>query len=255
MFKTYFIRILAVLNVIFAVYVFFDVGQRLSDNHTVNGNLEKICAAAGLIYDSDTVSDAPEFSWVFTREPADELTFVKRLLGEDTAVQTIGGGIVQYSGNSGEALFRENGTFELSLPDFEVRNGRSNSANELANRLGLLLRKTDERSDTLTYVLVYDKREVFNQTFKFEFGAEKGVKISGTYASGAAVRVTEPKSSGFATTAPRFWDTLSENGYLISNIYSADAGYIYAEYKYTAAWRFSTDVGEFIFADGKIIEG
>jgi hypothetical protein len=245
----------AVVNAILAVYVFFDLGQRLSDEFAVSKNFNEICAAAGIMYDPDAVSDMPKFGCVFTRDPADELAFVKRLLGSDTIASTLGGGIVRYTGKNGEAIFRDNGAFELSLPDFEFDANHSDSAVKLARVLGLDLRKTDERAGTLTYVPVYDKREVFNRSAKFEFGATKGVTISGTYASGTATRVKEPKTSEFTTVAPKFWTALAENGYLLSVIYYAEAGYIYAESEYAVAWRFSTDVGDFIFSNGKITEG
>lgn len=203
-----------------------------------------------------TAKDLPEQgdlkSWFVSRDLQQEKAMVSGLLGS-TTVQDLGGGILYYYGEKGQAKFRSTGEFVLLFDRgaVPVDQDPETTARAVLKKMGIraqLAQSSPGRGDggdpTVVMTVLYDDTPVMNCQISFSFATDallmvEGRRVPDICREDPAVTALDP-----ATLLTRFVGLVNRNGYVCSEIRDIRVVLQYSDTgggKLVPVWEIETD--------------
>jgi hypothetical protein len=247
--KTYLIVLLLIVNLVFAAALVNDImeGNRARDAGL--RDLVSVYRSSGVTLAEGAIKElrTPPVSVRIVRSAESEQRLAERLLGPGTLGEDLGGSIFYYTGMSGVARFRLDGTFEVSLPYYSTTGGKLESfAEDLAATMGVKVRLLDTVGSTLHYAVLHGGSDVVNQRISFSFGSTIGVTVAGVYVVGAEQPGDEYNYADALTASLKFLREIESGGILCGAVDRVDSVYLFSGSAYIPAWRFSGDSGVYL---------
>jgi hypothetical protein len=219
--KNIIILILVLLNACLLGILALRANEEHASRRQAREQLVSLFASAGVSLDVSLISDeAPPASLTLIRDEAEEQSLAAYLLGGTPVRSDQGGGIFIYTGETGAAQFRSNGSFDAvcsrTLEDPEA------FFQEFCKTFGYEQTSSPQEGSTFTAVQCYQEYPVVDCTVTFT--VEDGVlkRTIGTYLPNSAATPAageEPLSALSALTA--FRNTIREGavGTAVTDVY------------------------------------
>lgn len=252
--KNIVIGALVVINVFFLVYYLWGViGDRASKAETL-GSLCAVFRQNGIGLLPENIHEGGVLQMAQTsRDYTAEQQLADTLL--KNASKAIQGSIYTYTGENGQAVFKNGGDFNITLKagTFNIGGDAVNTAKKLLKTMSIETNSVEaagERGDeTVTAVCTYNNQTVFNCRIILTFKNGSLLEISGKRAEG--IRATEDKTNMFSsTTALMTFLSEVKNGNLIcTKISLVEFGYKLSQVSVSgggslrAVWSILTDSG------------
>ena len=219
--KNIIIVILALVNLFLLASLVMRETMEQSAERRAEQQMVELFAADGMTLREDAVShDAPLPSMVLARDAARERAAAVFFLGENLQKEDQGGGTYAYTGNSGVALFREDGSFDVA-GKLSLENGeelcrefcKTFSFDEPAFELDA------NGSGTAAAVYRHEKYAVFNCSVILHLEQGRILTVSGTLLPETSVESGADQSlfSAFAALTA-FQNMRRETGAVVSEI-------------------------------------
>ena len=242
--------ILVLLNIFLLSVVLSDAAQaRRSAAETashVTALLEEngITASAGAVKRQS--APAP---YVLTRDSQRENEMVKKLIGEFVP-EDIGGNIISYHGQKGQALLRGSGEMDALLQNGAVplRGGEERTAFRLLRRIGIAAMTADPVQKGLDVYCTLENVPVYNAVLHFDFTTKCVEMVTGTRLFHTAVKRSEAEGMDSISVLLRFVEIVRSEGYICSRVDDVRPGYLMTvtrsgEAELQPVWRIETDTG------------
>ena len=244
--------ILALLNVFLLSVVLSDSAEaRRSAKETaasVTAVLEDngIAVADGAVL----IADAPE-KCVLTRVVSAESEKVRRIIGDNVS-EDLGGNILLYRGDQGQALLRGSGETDIVLNYGAVplRRGAERTAERLLRRIGVSARAAEraEGAETTDFYCCCEDLPVYNAVLSFSFSESCLTMVGGTRLFDSVTRSADEPGMDSVSALLRFVEIVRSEGYICSRLEGMEAGYSMTvtrsgEAELAPVWRIETDTG------------
>lgn len=255
--KNFIVLVLLIVNAILLAVVLTDaVRERGLSSGAVEG-VADILAANGI--DVSPEADLSERSLAVVemrRDTGLERQLAENLIGE-CSVSDLGGNILHYVGQNGQANFRGTGSFEMQVYDGPNEGDPLDTARRCARELGLdtarepLDYDIDERlSGTVELACSYGGSRILNCRVSFTFGSGELMMIIGTRSPDTAVSESDVKLLDVPTVLLRFLAIVTESGRVCSSLDTLELCYSMTataagEAQLVPVWRIGTDAGDF----------
>ena len=185
---------------------------------------------------------------------------VSRLLGKVTT-EDLGGNILYYRGENGEASFRGTGEFDISLSQGAVETGADpvRTAESVLSKLGMdpadlplaeLMSPTSGDAFTLTFTCAWKGDAIFNSQVTFTFTQDSLLLVSGRRAMDAVSARAEADALDVSTILMRFLDHIRSEGHVCTELRDLTPGYtmnasVSGDGTLCPVWRIETDSGAY----------
>lgn len=219
--KNIIILILALLNVCLLGILALRANEEHASRRQAREQLVSLFASAGVSLDAGLISgDTPPASLSLIRDEAEEQSLAAYLLGGTPARSDQGGGIFVYTGETGAAQFRSNGSFDVvcsrTLEDPE------DFFQEFCKTFGYEQTPAAQEEGTFTAVQYYQDYPVVDCTVTFTVEDGELKRAIGTHLPDSAATAAsdeEPLSALSALTA--FRNTIREGavGTAVTDVY------------------------------------
>ena len=255
--KNIIIGLLLLVNLFLLAVLLHDRIEASEIRREARKNVEAVFAENGIRLLADVPwNDVPELCSLH-RDMDAEYGMVRALLGR-CSVQDLGGNILFYRSEKGEARFRGTGEFQIMLTGGEITVGDEpeDTARSILRRLGLrpnadaAVTETDGQTATVTLTCQFHGSSAYNCTVSFLFTADSLLLIDGRRPlERSAVQDTQTQPLDAATVLMRYLSQARTYGIVFSEIRSVEAGGLMSvsaagEGSMTPFWRIETDVGQ-----------
>ncbi len=252
-----FLVILLLLNLFLLAVALSDTAEARRSAADTTEALTKLLEENGIAVSRGAVrlEEAP-VRRVLTRDMQEESGRVRRLLGKCSS-EDLGGNIVFYHGEKGQAVLRGSGEFDvlfLGTSD-RSRSDPEKRALRLMRRIGMEAQVPDAKeklsADGETVLLcAMGGVPVYNAQLRFTFSGQRLHMLSGTR---LFEHVKEESATGMDTASAlmRFLEIIRTEGYICSRLDALYPGYLLSltmsgEGVLTPVWRIQTDTGELL---------
>ena len=258
--KNFIILVLLIVNVVLLAVVISDRmrGDELWDQ-AVDGAVS-LLEANGIAVSEDADLSARSLN---QRGVSRSTEFERNAIGEVLgSVNTVdrGGGIIYYDGESGEAVFRGTGGFDIQYaasgaPEAE---DMERTARSIAGKLGISLLEgegsftvtSSDSSTVLEFTCSSDGARIINCTVEFRFMLGRLYSVSGTRPLDTVASETQTSVIDVPTALMRFLELTREKGHICSELRGLELCYAFSasasgEGSLTPTWLVVTDTGEF----------
>lgn len=253
--KNILIWALVFVNLFFLTFYVIGLYRDIASKTQSLRDLSALLGKNGITVDVKNIRDGgvmPEYT--ISRDQESEHRLAEALLGH-TSKTDQGGNIHVYTGESGEAVFRSGGEFNITLAPGAMMSGGDalKAAKDLLRDLKIETYSVtivgEAGNETVSAVCAVDRRPVFDCRFVLVFKEGSLVSVSGKMAS--AVRQTEKETdmSSPATALMIFLNSVKSQAITSTRIMSVSTGYALVETAVPGAgylqpvWRIDTDAG------------
>lgn len=258
--KNFIILVLLIVNVVLLAVVISDRmrGDELWDQ-AVDGAVS-LLEANGIAVSEDADLSARSLNQRgVSRSTEFERDAIGEVLGSVNTVDR-GGGIIYYDGESGEAVFRGTGGFDIQYaasgaPEAE---DMERTARSIAGKLGISLLEgegsftvtSSDSSTVLEFTCFSDGARIINCTVEFRFMLGRLYSVSGTRPLDTVASETQTSVIDVPTALMRFLELTREKGHICSELRGLELCYAFSasasgEGSLTPTWLVVTDTGEF----------
>lgn len=257
--KNFIILVLLIVNaVLLSVFIADYARERELENSAVEGAIE-LLAENGISVAGDVdLSQRSLTVLSASRDTQLEAAHVSNVLGE-TAVTDLGGNILRYAGERGEANFRGTGSFEMLIYVNDLQDETPlEQARTVAERLGLNTAREpfsydideDTMDGTLDLVCSVDSAAVVNCRLNFTFAAGNLRMVMGTRVLDNVAASSGESALDVPTVLMRFLSLVLERGHICSSLEGLELCYVMSanaagDGELTPVWRVDTDTGSF----------
>ena len=257
--KNIVIIILAAVNLFLAAIVVMNYRESRAYDQAAQKSLEQAIANSGIVLKSPDILDLePLPECTVRRSQSAEQRLVSEILGSAER-SVIGGNIVMYYGENGQACYRGTGDFEILMENDSIKTGSDpeKTSRSVLKKLGLYEAKNSltvtpvpSGGYTATATCAYNGMEVVNCWVTLTFSAENLLLISGTrFLDNISPNNTTPVIDE-NTAVMRFLQTLKSSGYICREIAEINQCYkmeisASGDGTLTPLWHFKADVGDF----------
>lgn len=258
------IIILAALNICFLVIIGLNRFEESRETGGERAALAELFADNGISIEPETIPTVLEAAWyTVNRDTDEEAKIVSKLLGRAEA-EDQGGNMYYYENENGNALFRNNGEFEIRLNYVNDGAGAGKTAARLLEDMGISFisdgAEMEERGDSrsIVYLCAWNDSPVLNCEVRLTIYAGGSVILAGRRINGTPQRSSGGEMLGINTLLVRFLDEIMTEGHVCNRIESIELCY---NMNYSASgtvlepvWRIVTDGSEYQVSvrDGKI---
>lgn len=253
--KNIVIGALVIINVFFlACFLWGAVGDRASKTETL-GSLSALYRQNGIkLLPENIHEDAILQAAQTNRDFAAEQQLADILLGKATKV--IQGSIYTYTGENGQAVFKNGGEFIITLNAgaYDIGGGAVGTAKKLLKTMDIEIHSVEaggERgNETVTAVGAFNNQSIFNCRVIITFKNDSLIEISGKRAEGIRTGTDKTGMTSSATALMTFLNGVKNGQYACTEISLVEPGY-----KLTAlsaltgslrpAWRIVADTGDY----------
>ena len=254
--------ILALLNVFLLSVVLSDSAENRRSARETAASVTALLEENGLSVAPGAVSiaSAPAPA-VLTRDIAIESEKVRKLIGEYTP-EDVGGNIIYYRAEKGQALLRGSGEMDIVLNYGAVplRGSQERTAERLLRSIGVSARPTDEGANVDFYCCC-DGVPVYNAILSFTFSENSLTMLSGTRLFDGVTRSAGEGQLDSISALLRFVEIVRTEGYICSQVDSVEAGYTMTVTRsgvseLSPVWRIVTDTGPVLIdaGSGKVVK-
>ena len=254
--------ILVLLNLFLLGVVLSDsVEARRNDRETA-ASVTALLEENGLTVADGVVRMEPAPAPVsLSRDIAAESEKVRKLIGEYSP-EDMGGNIIYYRGEKGQALLRGSGELDVvpygaAVP---LRGSPERTAEKLLRGIGVAAVYAEDGEGTEFYCCC-DGVPVYNAILSFTFSDTCLTMLTGTRLFDVVTRAAEGSGMDSVSALLRFVEIVRTEGYICSRIDSMSAGYYMTLSRSGAAdlapvWRIGTDTGVLLIdaESGKVIK-
>ncbi len=250
------IIILLLLNLFLLMIVLSDKLQvRRSERETLESVAALLAEKGIAVSDSVlTVQNAPPVCTV-VRDGGAETEKVTRLLGKHTQ-ENLGGNILFYRSDRGQAVFRGNGEVDVLLSGNEaaVRAAREKTVERMMRKIGVevLRRESGTQEDNAPeYYCCWNGSPVFNAILSFDFNERSLYMISGVRTFDTETAQSGEGLLNSVSVLTRFAEIREEQGLICSRLESLRPGYLMSvtvsgESVLSPVWCVETDTGSML---------
>ena len=259
--KNFIIILLLLVNLFLLTIVIMDGGAAARTAAAAESCAVEVLAQNGIAVSPEADLRAePLQEIVLRRDLEAEQRAVTRLLGKVTT-EDLGGNILYYSGENGEASFRGTGEFDISLSQGAVETGADpvQTAEGVLSKLGMdpadlplaeLMTPASGEAFTLTFTCAWKGSAIFNGQVTFTFTRDSLLLISGRRAMDTVVSRAETGALDVSTILMRFLDLIRSEGHVCTELRGLTPGYtmnasVSGDGTLCPVWRIETDSGEY----------
>jgi len=245
--KAIIILILALLNVSLLWSVISRQLSRYQAGHGAAAQLSRIFAADGIALDADVIPlEDPPPVLPLAREEASEAAFAAAFLGEQAVQVDKGGGIHSYDSDSGTAVFRDDGSFEVSGT---LNDGTPGTFCEKicksfhADPAGI---GSETGEGVFSTVFLHDGIRIYNCPLVFTLEHGSLIRVTGVLPGSAAGTESGSELLSASSALSLFLRRISESGAVISEITEIIPCYELSSTSFSPVtlvpcWRITTD--------------
>lgn len=256
--KNFIIILLAVANVFLIGITVADKIESSSVRREAEELIVDILAERGIVLAGGVEAGADTLhSFAMKRDFNAEEKIVRALFGRADS-EDLGGNIIYYRGETGQATFRGTGEFDISFEAGAVtaEGDIVKTAKRVLKKLGLTpdrLVASESQGDEytlLTLSYLYEDKAVYNSRVAFTFNDGNLLLISGRRILDTPSIQADEAPIDSITALMRFLDMVNKEGFVCSEIRALDAGYItnvssVGGISLVPVWRIETDTGEY----------
>jgi hypothetical protein len=257
--KNFILVLLLVVNLFLLTIVIADSSAAARTAAAAEAHVTEVLAQNGITVGRDVDLDAAAPGAVVLRRDLDaEQSAVAHLIGRVTT-EDLGGNIIYYGGEKGQAKFRGTGEFDISLNHGAVETGTDpvQTAKNVLSKLGMdaadTLAPVDLNSGdffTITLTCAWQGGAIFNGQVTFTFAADSLLLISGRRAMDTVSSRSEEETLDAPTVLMRFLDLIRSEGHVCTELRSMTPGYamsvsVSGDGTLYPVWRIETDSGEY----------
>jgi len=253
--KNIIIALLLLVDLVLLAMLLRDRAKEAEISRQTRTQVESVFAENGIELTADVPWDREAVSCSLRRDLTEEESLVSAVLGK-CSVQDLGGNILFYRSDRGEARFRGTGEFQMMPYTGQIARGGDpvDTAVSVMRKMGMETdtdsAETAAEGETVTVTLIcrYNGENVYNCTVSFLFTSESLVMIDGRRPlEYAADQNTETLDA--ATALLHYLSEIRSEGLICSEIRSVEPGLIMSasasgEGTMTPFWRIETDVGQ-----------
>ena len=249
------IFILLLLDLVLLGIVLTDrAGARRSEKETAD-RVTAVLRDNGVTVDKSVAPvQAPPPRCTLERRNERELAIMKKLLGRNTAAEDMGGNILYFRSDLGQAVLRGSGETDvlLRLGTATLRGGPEKTCSRFLRRLRLTAEpwgsSGSPEEDGIDFLCRYGDYPVFNAVLHFDFSGDSIYMLTGTRIFDS---LTEEDDSGLLDSVSallRFTELLQSGEFSCTRLESFRPGYLLSvpvsgESILTPVWRLETDCG------------
>ncbi len=249
------IIILAALNVCFLMLIGlnrFGV-QQVEDME--RADIAELFNESGIIVSPEIIPYSfSASSYTVTRDRKGESAVVTALIGAAEAVDQ-GGNIFYYENEKGNALFRNNGEFEVRLNFVDDGAGAGRTAARLLEEINISFiddgAEMEEHGDSrsIRYICSWDERPILNCSVNLTIYAGGSAVLSGRRINGTPQAEDDERTLDINTMLVRFLDEIKSGGHVCNRVESIELCYnmnsAASGNVLEPVWRVVTDGGEY----------
>lgn len=186
------------------------------------------------------------------RDPQAERELIEKMIGS-CSVSDLGGNILFYEAESGQAMFRGNGELDVVFGSGGADLGSSDgkAAAKFMGRSGLELYPASQQYEDGDLIVCcgLDGYCVYNAKLVFTLNDDRLMMINGTRIFDGSRSDSAENVMDSITAMMRFIEIVHDEGYICSRISGLEAGYVMSvsvsgECSLSPVWRVITDTGE-----------
>ena len=254
--KNFIIIVLLLVNLFLLALVIHDRAADSGIRRQAQADVAAAFESTGIHLTADVPWSAAESPYTLHRVADGEYDMVKAILGKCT-VQDLGGNILFYSSQRGEARFRGTGEFQIMPASGEIPISGTplDTAMDVLKSMGL---SADEDSAVIvengqvtnvTLTCSFRDKRVYNCGVSFVFTTESLLLMDGRRPLDRGAAEEDGTLLDAATVLMRFLAETREQGLVCSQVEAVELGYVMSasasgEGSMTPFWRIGTDVGE-----------
>ena len=249
--------ILALLNVFLLSVVLSDSAEARRNAKETAASVTALLEENGLtVADGVVRMESAPAPVSLSRDIAAESEKVRRLIGEYTP-EDVGGNIIYYRGDNGQALLRGSGELDV-VPyafAFPLRGSREHTAEKLLRSIGVSAVYASDNGEKTDFYCCFGGVPVYNAILSFTFSDTCLTMLTGTRLFDNAQRASEGDGMDSVSALLRFVEIVRTEGYICSRIDSISAGYSMTVSRSGASelapvWRIGTDTGVLLIDAG-----
>jgi len=246
------IIILALLNLFLLAEVLTDRMETYRNKTETRNYVTEVLAEHGLTAaeDADLVQTAP-VGCVLVRSSEAETEMVRGMIGQSSA-EDMGGNIMFYRNDKGQALFRGNGelTTLFSSGEFPLRGGAEKTAQRMLRRAGMNAELAEElgADGVISFYCCRNGYPVYNAVLQFDYYDNGLYMLSGFRIFDTVTETGSAQLQDSVSALMSFVEIVNREGLICSRIDSIQAGYLQSvqvsgESLLFPVWRIETDTG------------
>lgn len=246
------IIILVLLNLFLLAEVLTDRTETYRNEAEIRNYMTEVLAEYGLTVaeDADLVQTAPA-GCVLLRSSETEMEIIRGILGQSSA-EDMGGNIMFYRNDKGQALFRGNGelTTLFSSGEFPLRGNAEKTAQRMLKRAGMDAASAEELNTdgVVSFYCCQNGYPVYNAVLQFDYYDNGLYMLSGFRIFDTVTEVSSAQLQDSVSALMSFVKIVNEEGIICSRIDSIQAGYLQSvqvsgESLLVPVWRLETDAG------------
>lgn len=249
------ISILLIMNVFLLCVVLSDEIESKRNQKETEKSLELLLQENEIVLGEETklVQSAPP-RYILARSVQQETGKIEKLFGESTVQEDLGGNIMFYRAESGQAVLRGNGEMDFLFSGryFTAQGKLEKTADHILKKIGFSAElKKDSKADGeghLEYYCCYNGYPVYNAVLGFDFSGNALYMLSGTRMFDVMKSEESEGLMDSVSVLLRFVELVNNEGYICSRLENLRAGYIMSvavsgESTLTPVWRIETDTG------------
>ena len=242
--------ILALLNVFLLSVVLSDGAEARRSRAETVASVTALLEENGIAVSDGAIElrSAPAPS-VLTRDILRENEKVRKLVGDYTQ-EDVGGNIIFYRGEKGQALLRGSGEMDVLMEKGTVplRGGQERTARRVLRSIGITAVPTDPEGGGTDYYCALEGMPVYNAVLNFSFSDSSLTLLTGTRLFDAVTKSEEAVGMDSVSALLRFVEIVRSEGYICSRLDGMAPGYLMdvtrsGEAQLTPVWRIETDTG------------
>lgn len=256
--KTIIILILVVCNVFLAGLLISRAAARDASEQAARLRTVEVFEKSGIRLDSGTVPETRTYKTLLLERNRNSEEEIAAVLGR-TSYSDQGGGISIYSGESGMALFRGNGEFEILVNDGAIPVDPDNYeeyAAELFAQMGFdteesfSVSEEEDGTVAISSGQTLDGSPVFNCRAVVSFLDGRLISVTGRRLTSDPVSSEETKAISVETALIRFLNYLNQQGDVCNRIETITPGYTAQSaavdpVRLVPVWKIITDTGAY----------
>lgn len=249
---------LVVINAFFLVFWLLGLAVDYGDKIEKHQNLKVLVEQNGITMDIRCIHEGGElFTLESFRNSTKEQALVNTLLGSNGV--TIQGNSRSYTGDSGSAVFKNSGEFQITLLPGIVTNapGTENAVRHLLQKMdieakidtAIMTGDHPAGTEAITAVSTWNSQEIFNCRILFVFKNGSLAEISGQYSPDIRPTAVKTDVSSCTTAVMSFLYEVRNGKFSCTEILDIRPGYNLTvsldEGSLDPVWRIETDSGVF----------
>lgn len=249
------ISILLILNVFLLCVVLSDELESKRNTRDIEKSIEAVLQEneIALGEGAELVQSAPP-RYILVRSVQQETEKVMRLFGDSTVQEDLGGNIMFYRSDLGQAVLRGNGEmdFLFSGGSFSAQSKIEKTAEHILKKIGFFGERKPETVTSegghLEYYCCYNGYPVYNAVLGFDFSGNSLYMLSGTRVFDVMKSEESDDLMDSVSVMLRFVELVKNKGFICSRVETLRAGYIMSvavsgESTLIPVWRIETDTG------------